>query len=93
MLIGDVSNNLRVAGCEFRGAGWWFLRSYRPALPAVGGLRFEVGGLNTLQFSLKPPASNLKPEKNQFSGKKPSATRNPQHTTRNDYFSLDREGR
>ena len=59
MLIGDVSNNLRVAGCEFRGAGWWFLRSYRPALPAVGGLRFEVGGLNTLQFSLKPPASNL----------------------------------
>ena len=33
------------------------------ALPAVGGLRLEVGGLNFLIFSLKPKAkrsSNLK---------------------------------
>jgi hypothetical protein len=92
MLAGDVSNNLRVAGGEFRGAGWWFLRSYRPALPAVGGLKFEVGRLNTLHFSLRPPTSNLKPKKNQFSGKKPSATRNPQPTTRNDNFNLDHDG-
>jgi hypothetical protein len=26
----------------------------------VGGLRFEVGGLTTLQFSLKPQTSDLK---------------------------------
>jgi hypothetical protein len=31
----------------------------RIKLEASGGLRLEVGGLNILLFSLKPPTSNL----------------------------------
>ena len=33
---------LRVASYGVRGAGWWLLKSYIPALPAVGGLRLEA---------------------------------------------------
>jgi len=35
MLVGGVSNNLRVAGCEFRGAGWWFLRRINSPLKSL----------------------------------------------------------
>ena len=55
--------------------------------------RLEDGGWRSEHSAVQPLTSNLKPEKNQFSGKKLSTTRNTHHATRNGYFNLDRKGR